>query len=129
MPDENSDVVALHQFRIRAKDLRYVIELVASAFESDLRHPLYSNVEKLQERLGRIQDHVAALDRCTAWMEAAKDEPLQETLRELAEAERRCLTDAQSDFRNWWTAERETQVRDLLKPTATSIDLPAAHQT
>jgi CHAD domain-containing protein len=129
MPVENSDVVALHQFRIRAKDLRYVIELAASAFESDLRHPLYSNVEKLQERLGRIQDHVAALHRCAAWMEAAKDEALQETLRELAEAERRGLADAQNDFRSWWTSEREAQVRDSLKTAVIAVDLPAVHQT
>src|SRR5205085_1605887 len=58
MPGDSSDVVALHQFRIRAKALRYAIEIVASAFEPELRTDLYPVVGQLQERLGRVQDHV-----------------------------------------------------------------------
>jgi CHAD domain-containing protein len=64
MPQPSSTTVELHQFRIRAKALRYGIELVASALGEDLRKKLYPVVEDLQERLGAIQDHVAAIDRC-----------------------------------------------------------------
>ena len=119
MPDESSDTVALHDFRIRGKALRYAIELVASAFNRELRKELYPLVEDLQERLGRIQDHVAAAERCRNWADQTTDEAVQETLRELAEAESLGLVEAISDFRAWWTAEQVENVQRLLKPTPT----------
>ena len=98
MPNESSSTAELHQFRIRAKALRYAIELVAPAFEPELRKELYPLVEELQERLGRIQDHVTAAERCHNWAANTRDEALQETLRELAEAENRGLIDAVREF-------------------------------
>src|SRR5689334_2715664 len=41
VPDQSSSLAALHQFRIRAKALRYAIELVAPAFPSELRDSAY----------------------------------------------------------------------------------------
>src|SRR5262249_4994228 len=67
MPDETSDVVALHQFRISAKGLRYAIELVAPAFGPELKEDLYPIVEELQEKLGSVQDHVTAKQRFENW--------------------------------------------------------------
>ena len=115
MPTESSTPVELHQFRIRAKALRYSIELVASAFDPALRKSLYPLIEKLQERLGTIQDHVAAAARCRTWESNTRDEVLQETLRELAEAEDRGLIDAIRVFQAWWTDDRVVKVQELLK--------------
>jgi CHAD domain-containing protein len=130
MPTESSSTAALHQFRIRAKALRYAIELVAPAFEPELRKKLYPLVEELQERLGRIQDHVTAAERCHNWAANTGDGALQETLRELAEAENRGLLDGVRDFFAWWTDERVEQVHNLLKPQTRSTPYPqAAHQT
>jgi CHAD domain-containing protein len=140
MPDESSDVAALHQFRIRAKHLRYAIELVAPAFGTELRKALYPIVEEVQERLGRVQDHVAALDRCELW-NAALDHNgsagLRETIREFAEAERRAMREAIADFHAWWSEDRAAQVRHLIDsasetepPAMATSDSPqAAHQT
>jgi CHAD domain-containing protein len=130
MPTESSDTVALHAFRIRAKALRYAIELVASAFDRELRKDLYPLIEDLQERLGRIQDHVAAAERSRNWAAQTRDEVLQETLRELAEAESRGLTDATREFHTWWSDEQVENVHRLLKPTPVATPLPEAdHQT
>jgi CHAD domain-containing protein len=115
MPNESSDTVALHQFRIRGKALRYAIELVSPAFGPELRKELYPVVEKLQERLGRVQDHVAAIERCNHWAAEACGESMQETLRELSAAEERGLADSMREFRSWWTEERRSQVGALLE--------------
>jgi CHAD domain-containing protein len=130
MPNESSDPPALHQFRIRAKDLRYAIELVAPAFDNKLRKQLYPIVEELQERLGRIQDHVAAIERCQKWNASAHGEPLRETLNELSDAESRGLTDSIQKFRSWWDEERQSRVRELLRPPVIVDPYPPlAHQT
>jgi CHAD domain-containing protein len=115
MPSETSTPAELHQFRIRAKALRYVIELVAPAFGPELRGELYPLVEELQGRLGRVQDHVAAIERCRAWTEKTRDPELRETIRELSEAEARGLADAIREFQAWWTEERVSQVCVLLE--------------
>ena len=61
------DTAELHQFRIRAKALRYAIELVAAAFDPELRKKLYPLVEELQERLGRFRITSTAAERCRNW--------------------------------------------------------------
>ena len=121
MPNESADTVALHQFRIRGKALRYAIELVSPVFGPELRKELYPVVEKLQERLGRVQDHVAAIERCKHWAADARGESIQETLRELSAAEERGLANATREFRSWWTDERMSQVGALLAPSCSQV--------
>jgi CHAD domain-containing protein len=119
MPNEVSDTAELHQFRICAKALRYAIELVSPAFGPELREELYPIVEEIQERLGRIQDHVTAIERCRGWM-SIRDNALQETLEVLADSEHRRMADSIRQFRDWWTDERVSQVCTLLEIPACS---------
>ncbi len=111
LPDESADTIALHQFRIRAKALRYTVELVAAAFGPELRSEHYSVVEELQERLGKVQDHVTAIARLCDWADAADDDEQKALLLELADDERSRLADAVIDFREWWTDERVNALR------------------
>ena len=67
LPNQNSDLSALHQFRIRGKQLRYTLELLASAFGPELRESHYPIVQELQEQLGQINDCVAADARLRRW--------------------------------------------------------------
>jgi CHAD domain-containing protein len=115
MPNESATPAELHQFRIGAKALRYVIELVAPAFGPSLRDDLYPIIEDVQERLGRVQDHVAAIARCRAWFAKTHSAAMQETLRELAEAEERGLKDSIREFHEWWNEERVAHVSALLE--------------
>ena len=67
MPDESADAAALHAFRIRAKAVRYTIELVAPGIRTGTSQEVYPIVEELQERLGKVQDHVTARQHIRKW--------------------------------------------------------------
>lgn len=122
MPNETSDVAALHQFRISAKALRYAIELVAPAFGHELRDELYPIVEELQERLGRVQDHVTARQRLQKWAEGDPADSPRQMLDELAEAEGRRLTDELREFHTWWNRDGVERVRAAFPPSTSSKD-------
>jgi CHAD domain-containing protein len=113
-----------HRFRIRAKALRYVIELVAPVFPTKLRTDTYPLIEKLQRRLGTAQDHIAAIGRCQAWAAASTNSVLVETLRELTEGEQRGYTDAVEQFHAWWDDDRAALVRTLLAENTPATTRP-----
>jgi CHAD domain-containing protein len=50
------DAKAHHRFRIRAKDLRYALELLAAPFASEIVAATYSEMEMLQDLLGEMND-------------------------------------------------------------------------
>jgi CHAD domain-containing protein len=106
LPDESADAAVLHQFRIRGKVLRYTIELVAPAFERELRETHYPIVEELQECLGRVQDHVTADLYLRRWVKESSDPAMQKLLGGMAEDENHRRDEAIRLFRDWWTAER-----------------------
>jgi CHAD domain-containing protein len=110
-PDAAADIGALHQFRIRAKAMRYSIELLASAFSSELRGTHYRTVEELQERLGKINDHVTARERLRDWAADVDDSQMQDLLCALAEEEVVRLTTELGAWREWWTADRMDELR------------------
>lgn len=105
VPSKDADVKALHQFRIQTKALRYSIELLASAFGPELREVTYPKVEKLQERLGRIQDCVAGHDRLCELSREARSAEARELLDELAWQQDAEQTHLISEFRRWWTPD------------------------
>jgi CHAD domain-containing protein len=51
-----TDLDRLHQLRIAAKRLRYVMELVGYCFAARFRDSLYGEIERIQEELGAIND-------------------------------------------------------------------------
>jgi CHAD domain-containing protein len=130
MPQGSSDPPTLHQFRIRVKDLRYAIELVAPALDDNLRTALYPLIEEVQERLGTVQDHVAAIERCRKWTADAHNEVLRETLNELSEAESRGLADSIQEFLAWWKSDLQSRVLEMIRsPEDAEHHPPVAHQT
>jgi CHAD domain-containing protein len=118
VPDATADMAALHQFRIQAKSLRYAMELLASAFGPALREVQYPVVEQLQERLGRINDHVAARDRFRNWAADDQFAAEKDLLCELAEDELALLADELRDFREWWTPSMAEQLSHKLAHSA-----------
>lgn len=111
MPDQFDDPATLHPFRIRAKALRYAIELLAPAFDSELRTVHYATVEELQERLGNVNDHLVASRRFRQWSIDAATEDQNRALEELASRETASLADQIAEFREWWTADRVDSLR------------------
>lgn len=103
------DLPTLHQFRIRGKDLRYAIELLAPAFPRRLRTKLYPEIEQLQEHLGGVNDHAVAIERLEAWHRQATPERAHRFLAE-RETERRRLHNALYAFARWWSPRRSKEV-------------------
>ncbi|MCO6454954.1 MAG: CHAD domain-containing protein [Pirellulaceae bacterium] len=117
-PAEMTDIHALHQFRIRGKQLRYAMELLVAAFPPLLRDELYPEVEQLQEQLGQINDHATTLRRVRQWLESPADPGEAAELRQMQDRESRQLELAVSQFVGWWTpryaAELQRRFRELL---------------
>jgi CHAD domain-containing protein len=118
IPADTSDMGALHQFRIRAKSLRYAIELLAAAFGPELREVHYPVIEEVQERLGRINDHVAARDRFRTWATEEKFAGQKSFLFALAENELALIADRLRDFRDWWTPSLAEELSQKLAHSA-----------
>lgn len=109
-PAELSDLDSLHRFRIRAKQLRYAMELLVAAFPTSFQTRLYPLVERLQDRLGEINDHAVALKRFRTWGAETDDPLLRKYLQQLAGRERKRLRRCILRFAYWWTPGRSKQV-------------------
>jgi CHAD domain-containing protein len=114
LPNQNSDLSALHQFRIRGKQLRYTLELLASAFGPELREEQYPIVQRLQELLGQINDCVSADARLRRWHRKSDSPTDQELLVKLIDRQRAQLDEAIVEYRAWWTPERTENLRQGL---------------
>jgi CHAD domain-containing protein len=118
LPDESAEVEALHQFRIRTKALRYAIELLAPAFGPQLRSEIYPAVEKLQEQLGNITDHIAAIRLFAEWEVQSASQTPREGASYLDMEKAKELEDLRN-FRQWWTSERANRLeKSLMNLTA-----------
>jgi len=109
-PQNLSDLESLHAFRIRGKELRYAMEMLVVAFPSSFQARLYPLIERLQDRLGAINDHAVALKRFRDWTEETTDPALRKHLQGLVKKERRELRKSLFRFACWWTPGRSKQV-------------------
>ena len=114
LPNQISDLSALHQFRIGGKQLRYTLELLASAFGPELREQHYPVVQELQEQLGRINDCVAADARLRRWRRKIDSPVEQGILGNLVDRQRAELDKAIAEYRGWWTPDRADALRQGL---------------
>jgi CHAD domain-containing protein len=114
-PGEGADWLALHQFRIVGKKLRYTMELLAPAFGSELRDSFYPIVQELQEKLGKINDFVVAREILQKLSEKNGSSAAKDQLNELIGEQETSRDRAIADFRAWWTADRAAALRtDLI---------------
>ncbi len=109
------DTEALHQFRIQGKRLRYAMELLSAAFGSELRRTAYPLLEKLQDELGKVNDHAAAIDRILALIDQSTSSSRSEYLQAMLQEERSELKKARRRFAAWWTPERRDEMRDVVE--------------
>jgi len=103
---QNPTLEQLHELRIAGKRLRYSIEIFHGAFPFGLRTELYPLVEKLQDRLGRMNDHATAQALFQGLLAGM---PVDNRAAYLA----RCIVEQheaaellRDEFLDWWTAER-----------------------
>lgn len=110
----DADYVTLHRFRIRAKGLRYTLEIFASALREAARKDVYPRVEQVQELLGSVVDSHVAIERYDAWQEKAKHGAMRAALRELTAQEQADLTSRLDAFRAAWTTESSSELRERI---------------
>ena len=110
-----SDVEALHSFRISGKRVRYAMELLAGAYPEHFRQDVYSGLEKLQDKLGRINDHVNSASRIRFWIDEAAKAKKQEIdyLKEILQTEEALLEQSKAEFCSWWNEKREAKTLEM----------------
>jgi CHAD domain-containing protein len=111
MPEVTADRTALHEFRIAGKRLRYTMELLAPALGVEFRREHYLVVEKLQERLGEINDCVTSTAHLNQWRHDLAAPDQKELLGRWIDQEQRRLETAIDAYSAWWTAERVDSLR------------------
>ena len=96
----------LHEFRLAAKRLRYALELAGPAIPSRPQPRLYEELSVLQDRLGEVCDHLAAVERLRGWLEESKKAADQRKLSGLLKDEEKSLTACRRRFLRWWSPAR-----------------------
>jgi len=104
-------ILAMHEFRIAGKHLRYAMEVFAAAFGPAFRKELYSVVEELQMKLGSVNDHANNRDRCLAWLDETTDESQRLVLSKIIALETAALQNSMREFRQWWTSDRAADLK------------------
>lgn len=113
-------IAQLHQLRIAGKRLRYSIELFHGVFAPELRLEVYPMVEKLQDRLGRLNDHATAQAMFQRWLADLPPGERAAYLARLIVAEHDAALEIRRDFLEWWTPQQvaalESRLSALLHP-------------
>jgi CHAD domain-containing protein len=117
VPSDRADEAALHQFRIRGKQLRYSMELFAGGFPEPFQTKLYPAVEGMQDRLGEINDLATAKARLQHKINAASNSSDAASWRRLLPKERAQLDQARQQFWEWCTRQKLRELRDGFEAT------------
>lgn len=101
----DDDFVALHNFRLLVKKLRYEVELLGGATTPKKpRKKLHRKLKALQTSLGEVNDHDVAMHKIHRWLTKANADKRSALLAQL-ESEYESRTAAVIKFHNQWTTE------------------------
>jgi len=103
---QNPTLEQLHELRIAGKRLRYTLEIFHGAFASGLRTELYPLVEKLQSRLGRMNDHATAQSLFQSLLVGMPVDSRAAYLARCIIQQHEAAELLRDEFLVWWTAER-----------------------
>ena len=101
----------MHALRICGKRVRYAIEIFVGAFGPEMRQEIYPIVAEIQEKLGKIIDHVTAAGLYADWLDRVDDPDVAELLRPLIAEEHQAIDQGRHEFLAWWTAGRSADLR------------------
>ncbi len=121
-PSDNSDLRALHRFRVRVKDLRYTIELLIVTFPIEFKACIYPLIEELQELLGDINDRSVAIAKLGEWRSSCSRKLDRIELKKKMAQESEQLKLAQERFRGWWTCDVQSQILGSLTHLSAALD-------
>lgn len=113
VPTDQADEEALHRLRIRGKELRYAVELLAGAFPDALRPELYPLIESMQDRLGHVNDLATACANLSGKLQSGG------SWRRLLRDEQAKLELARREFWQWCTPQLLRQLREGFEELST----------
>jgi CHAD domain-containing protein len=125
IPADRTDEAALHQFRIRGKELRYALELLGGALPPVLYTTVYPAIEGLQDRLGVLND--LATSRGNLHQQIRKSHGARAELRwrQLLDNEEMLLEQARKDFWELCTPRFLEGLRNEFQTVLEGESLPA----
>ncbi|MFT5528289.1 MAG: CHAD domain-containing protein [Pirellulaceae bacterium] len=106
-----SEEEAFHDVRIRAKKLRYSMEIVAAAFPVVFRKKLYQRITSLQNVMGMVNDHATAKTLFGNWMGKESDPQLKAFFQGIVLAEEKAHEDIRDVFFATWTSAEFERLR------------------
>jgi len=112
LPSDHTDEVALHQFRILGKELRYTMELLAGAFPESFRTQLYPTIEEIQDRLGEVNDLATAVARLRKKIKEVRRTKDVVCWQRLLLREQAQLDQTRQNFWEWCSARRSQELRE-----------------
>jgi CHAD domain-containing protein len=89
---------AFHDLRIRAKKLRYTMEILAAAFAPGFRKKLYPELVLLQDMMGAVNDHATAETLFGEWLVKSQDVEQRALLQGMLFAEEKAHQDLRQAF-------------------------------
>ncbi len=101
----------LHQLRIRAKKLRYTIELVEVAYPAQLRRRLYPRIVAIQDVLGLANDHATANRLLMEWAQDTDIPKLRTFILGLSVPLAKGCADLRQAFLMTWTPRSVDQLQ------------------
>jgi CHAD domain-containing protein len=116
-----TDYSQLHQVRIAGKRLRYAMEVFAGCFAAQFTEVLYSQVEELQEVLGRANDSHVAATRLSLLRTNLKNScphvwvRLRPGIEVILRFHQRRLPQERRRFQRWWDHWLRPETADLWK--------------
>jgi len=111
---QNPSLGELHELRIAGKRLRYSIEIFHGALKPHIRTDLYPLIEKLQNLLGRMNDHATAQALLQSLLVGMPVDGRAAYLARCIVQQHEATQCLRNDFLDWWTAERVAMFESYL---------------
>ncbi len=110
IPENTSDLDQLHQFRIKCKNLRYVMELTMNAFPTPLENIIYPQILDLTSILGDINDCKVLIERIAGWQIQTINGHHLMLLDDICKNEQQTLDNLLNEYQQQWTTTRLNQL-------------------
>ncbi len=125
VPPDDAELEQLHRFRIRGKDLRYAMELLADAFPPAFKEQLYPMIEAIQEKLGPVNDLAAAQARLKLRLDRRLKRKRRLELRRRYVQQDLQLAGARWAFHQWFSAKTRVALRAQFQQALAAESCPA----
>jgi CHAD domain-containing protein len=109
-----ADLARLHRFRVCVKRLRYAVEFLDAGLPCEGADRFHAELSGLQQRLGEVCDHAAAVQLLAAERESQGSSASMRALDEMIAREGASLAARKSEFVAWWQDVGRAELQDAI---------------